>query len=562
MLPNRDEVIKALQNTHLFRSLDDAQLGQVVDSLEIGDLNGGQVLFRQGDAAGHFYIVMSGSVKLTQKRRNTDVLVANLVEGDYFGEEALGRNGRRPVTVTALEATRLLRLEADKLAALYKTMPTLRQNIRIAQTTHQLLQHNLLPWLNPEEIVYLMARKHSYFMWESLSAPLFGGVVSLVLMGLFYFDFIPGTITPVLLTGAVYLFCLGWGVWKYIDWSNDYSIVTNQRVVWLERVAGIYDSRQEAPLTTLLSVGMRSDQVGRWVGYGDVLVRTYTGTMVLPGVADAAQVASLVEDYWTRSRVLSRKNEAQTIGKTIRTRLGLESGELPPNGQDGGAKTYHAVHAEVKPGPIQAFFANFFQVRFEQGDTVTYRKHWFVLLRSTWKPIFWLIVLMLIEAARLANWFTLLSSQVTLALCGAAGLGIVAWFMYDYVDWRNDIYQVTPDQIVDVEKRPLGKEERRAAPLENILSIEYQRLGILGLLLNFGTVTINIGSAHFSFEYVYNPSQVQQDIFRRMNQRIQARKQADADAERERISDWITIYHQSLHPGETGQNPPAEANPQ
>ena len=56
------------------------------------------------------------------------------------------------------------------------------------------------------------------------------------------------------------------------------------------------------------------------------------------------------------------------------------------------------------------------------------------------------------------------------------------------MDWHNDIYLITPDQVVDVNKKPLGHEERQAAPLKNILGIEYKRLGIIGLLLNFGTV--------------------------------------------------------------------------
>ena len=40
---------------------------------------------------------------------------------------------------------------------------------------------------------------------------------------------------------------LGWIAWTYLDWTNDLYIVTNQRVVYVEKVIGIYDSREEAP---------------------------------------------------------------------------------------------------------------------------------------------------------------------------------------------------------------------------------------------------------------------------------------------------------------------------
>ncbi len=40
----------------------------------------------------------------------------------------------------------------------------------------------------------------------------------------------------------------GWTIWTWIDWGNDYYVVTNQRVVWIEVVIGLYESRNEAPM--------------------------------------------------------------------------------------------------------------------------------------------------------------------------------------------------------------------------------------------------------------------------------------------------------------------------
>jgi hypothetical protein len=81
------------------------------------------------------------------------------------------------------------------------------------------------------------------------------------------------------------------------------------------------------------------------------------------------------------------------------------------------------------------------------------------------------------------------------------------------------------------------------------LSIEYERLGFLGVLLNFGTVKISVGGTKFDFVYVYNPSRVQQDIFRRMEERKVKKKQVESESERERLSDWILAYHRSLGQG-------------
>jgi len=62
-------------------------------------------------------------------------------------------------------------------------------------------------------------------------------------------------------------------------------------------------------------------------------------------------------------------------------------------------------------------------------------------------------------------------------------------------------------------------------------------------LLNFGTVYISVGNTRLTFDYVYNPSEVQQDIFYRMGERLDKIRQYEVDSERERVSEWIASYH-------------------
>ena len=92
-----------------------------------------------------------------------------------------------------------------------------------------------------------------------------------------------------------------WAVWVIIDWGNDYYIVTNQRVVWLEKVVGIYDSRQESPLSTVLSVGVEANPFGRILDYGDVIVRTFVGKILFNNVDHPKQAARMIEEYWQRT---------------------------------------------------------------------------------------------------------------------------------------------------------------------------------------------------------------------------------------------------------------------
>src|ERR1700690_3695631 len=129
-------------------------------------------------------------------------------------------------------------------------------------------------------------------------------------------------------------------------------------------------------------------------------------------------------------------------------------------------------------------------------------------------------------------------------LWAVALVGVFLWWLYQYVDWANDIYQVTPDQILDIEKTPLAKEQRTAAPLENILATDYERYGLLGIFFNYGTVHITVGGNKMTFHDLFDPISVQQDIDRRRMARNAAKEEVRVKAERERLADWFLAYNE------------------
>jgi len=125
------------------------------------------------------------------------------------------------------------------------------------------------------------------------------------------------------------------------------------------------------------------------------------------------------------------------------------------------------------------------------------------------------------------------------------GLGIpLSIFVYRLLDWQNDIYRVTPDSLMDSEKKPLGSEVTKSASLANVLSLENHRVGILGLLLNFGVVRINVGDSSLDFVDVHDPARIQQDIFLRMEALKLKQQESQADEERRRLAEWMKIYEE------------------
>jgi hypothetical protein len=559
IMADQVEVFNLLKETHLFRKMTESELVELSGQFEQVHYSDKQIIFKQRSKVDFFYVVLTGKVYISRPDKKDNPLVAVLVPGDSLGEGTGSYNRPRSVTAIAYGDTVLLRLPIKKFLALARKNKEIAANLTVEIFSHRLSRQVRLRFLNKDEVVYLMQRKHSFFLWLRiipwLLFLLIGLLVLLAISASARF-LAPYTLTCTAVWAVILLVITAW---NGIDWSNDYYIVTNERVIWLEKVLLIYDSRQEAPLSTVLSVNVNTDLWGRMLGYGDVIIRTYTGTIPLHRIAHPFQVASMVEEYWGRSKVEYLTQESEEMEKSIRRRLGL----LPPEPKpvpkgDQGTASKDKVKKTYKGALWQDLFANFFRVRFEDKDVVTYRKHWFVLLQKIWMPTFLLLIFTALLVARMIGYMDIISFGAFFGVDLVFWLGVFGWWFYNYWDWRNDIYQVTPDQILDIEKKPLGREVKKSAPLDNILSIDYERLGLIGLILNYGAVNINIGATKFVFHSVFDPSQVQQDIFRRMAQRVANKKKQEALETRERFSEWIASYHRNVEDLHEKQNPPEE----
>jgi putative peptide zinc metalloprotease protein len=104
-LTYRDQVAEM----QLFRDLSSGELDVLLARLVPLAVDTSGVVIRQGDSGERFYVVRAGRVKVS---RGGEVL-AQLGAGDAFGEIALLLDVPRTATVTALEPTQLLALEAQ-----------------------------------------------------------------------------------------------------------------------------------------------------------------------------------------------------------------------------------------------------------------------------------------------------------------------------------------------------------------------------------------------------------------------------------------------------------------
>jgi CRP/FNR family transcriptional regulator, cyclic AMP receptor protein len=83
----------------------------------IADLQKGQTIFSQGDAANAVFYVQKGKIKLTViSRRGKEATVALLGAGSFLGEECIaGAQSRRMATAVAITPATALRIERKEM---------------------------------------------------------------------------------------------------------------------------------------------------------------------------------------------------------------------------------------------------------------------------------------------------------------------------------------------------------------------------------------------------------------------------------------------------------------
>jgi hypothetical protein len=534
------QISRLFKSIHPFCKMDDLGVDLIAGQFSSKTYTGGEIIYEAGAGSTYLYIIMSGCVGFERWNEHHDrkEIQGDLESGSFFGFEMWDEYQPRLVKATAIENTTLLQIGWEKLDELCESMPLLSEFIEMMVDSYYLGLRIYPDWRDPKEPLVVVVRRHAIMMWLKILPVLAGGVVLTLFFLYLYFFAFANTLVFLILAAVIAVAAAGVIYWLYIDWDNDYFAVTNKRVVSAQKIILLYESRQESPLDAVLSVSANTNYLGRLLSYGNVVMKTYTGILSFDNIPNPEHIASIIEEKQKRISTSNVQLEKTARINTVRDRLGFTS--APPAAKKDNEEN---IPQNIKPGVLPKWLANLFNMRVVNEDTITYRTHWFIFLQSSWMPTLILAGTILGAIIHIIYPFTpldrLTSLFASLFIIFASGL----WWLYNYIDWRNDRYLLSDEQIVDINHKPLSSEEKRSAALNNIQSVEYQRIGLLGLVLDYGTVLIRIGDDQFTFDDVYNPSDVQREIFQRVEKQKQKQKQAEVEGERRRILDWIEAYH-------------------
>ena len=350
-------------------------------------------------------------------------------------------------------------------------------------------------------------------------------------------------------------------IWGFLNYLNDYFIVTNRRVIQQEKVIFFSEHRQEALLEQIQRVDVATTFWGNLFNYGTLSVYTAgtAGSIDFDFVANPDSLRTAIFYHRSLCQQRSSAENKLDIQNALENRLGL-SVDLPSR-----------VHTDLAPSTSDDIAAEqglWQKLRrtisfdrsldWESTERIVWHKHWWVLLVQIALPSFLLLFELLFLAggfssiALLQQLQSSLNAQTLLVSSGLVTLATLGWILWAVTDWWNDTYTVTEDRIIDVEKLPLFlREQRREAQLSDIQDIRLEMNSPLKVMLNFGNIIVQTaaGEGAFTFDHVPNPRNVKEEITRRMiawRREDERRKAQDRSRD---LPDWFEMYNRL----ETGQ---------
>jgi uncharacterized membrane protein YdbT with pleckstrin-like domain len=538
-----EELHDFLRKRAIFRDLHDEAIEEIAARLGEFRLEEGNNLFLEGDDSYVFYIVHTGLVRIWHKEDTREITYGLAESGDKFGEEGLLYNKRRTANVTALKPTHLLTLDLGDFSWMTNTYPQTRRRLQEIASSYERLRSQDFDWLFNGEFVHLITQRHFVELIDNIWQPF------LVFMASLFFGFLGwvapfvGMTTLLYGLGGVFMgIAILWIIWGFVDWRNDYFFITNQRVIWLEEVPFVSNSRQETPLSAIQGINVNTSYWGRVLGYGNVEIRTFTGTgsLRLTKLQDPVHFKSQIEELILRVRRQNQDTRQELMRNEIRTSLGLE---------DKVEETAEIIKSPQPEKDPEKGFGFFTTREMSEEGVIIYHKHPWILFRSIALPtLITLVVSILIPTLFWRDFATDGDQFPSVLMVLGAGLPTLAvllfWVWYIYEDWSNDLYRVSKDSITDSEKTPFSRELTRTAPLRNVQSINYSREGILNTILNMGDVNIVIADETLTFETVFNPAHIQQDIIYRLENLKQSEEDKRQQEESENMLRWLRIYHE------------------
>ena len=396
-----------------------------------------------------------------------------------------------------------------------------------------------------DERVIIFERRYWFtiikWIWRPILFLLISSLIAWVMTRLLE----PTSVLSLIFYGLVILELI-WLVWRALDWENDRYIVTDKRVIHIEKKYLTREKRDEAPLAMIQDVSVEmKGLMTNLLYFGDVIIQTAgtLGTIRFRGIRKPRKAQAQILALVSRAKAAIPAEEPPAV-QVVREIVGWPKPEpepLPPTAEGLRWESEQPRRAQMSEVIKLMFFPK--QVFGENPEI--WRKHWWVLLKEIVSPLLALVILLILWTAASLHFDFSLWFDVPL---GISLVVTLVWLIWRAVNWRNDLYIITDDRAIDIEKVPFLYEHRREAGLDKIQDVRYLREGLIATRLDFGNVRLETAGeiGAFTFDSVPHPRQVQNEIFKRLERFRRKAEQEGRKRRQAEFLDLLALYHQGI----------------
>lgn len=586
------DIVGAIDNVDPFRPLTPLQKQHLAQFFGWEFVPERQNITTQGHPGHSFILLRQGAGLITAFDNYGRERPRSSVEaGTGYGKTSLFEGKQRDATVRAvrgptsrgapgLAGADILTLDRRDFQYAIAEKPELWAGEPIVQRIHESEEVKpLFPWMQEGEVVKWQGRPHILWLIWPLSLVGITFVVFVALAALLASD---AASVALFLIAAFVLLPLAGGL--VINYYDDYYVVTNKRVTRRDRQLLLFEARAEAPVEMIQDVTVDMRFWGQIFDFGHVSVRTASkaAPIRLDNVPHPRIVQDRLESARSEAQAEERGRQKEELRRGLITDLKLALpvpartralGDAPMPGTSvmppllkrifasGGGqqriptrpstRAWLAEHTGALPPSWRArlFGAPQPQKPRELPGMIIWHKHWLNAVGRAAAPFFFLLFALVLGILILADVISLpFLNGVALAFGWLVLVGVAAfWLWWQYTDYRNDVYIVTDDRIIDIEMQPMGlNAKQREGGLEKVQNVVAQQNGIWATLFRYGDVVISTAASDegFTFNMVPNPTYVQATIFQKLNQfRVRDQKRQDLKRQQELI-EALTVYHQ------------------
>lgn len=563
----------------LFADLSEAALDAVARITREYAFEDDAVIAYQRDVANRFYIVKKGRLFARSLDENGITRGSfSYLPKTYFDDMWLFVPGVHSATIIGKGADggRLYVIEGSEFVQLLKQYPTIIDELapREEEEIHYGLSDGA--WIEaqklklrprrasssvggamlPEERLEIFMRRSWWFLLGRLILPAFLVMIAALILVLTPANTgLERTIKvglPILLTliGLI-LFAL-----RLIDFRADYFLITNKHLTHHE-----FDLRHfrihlvKVPISMVQTVEiLKPTLLANLFNIGTARVTTaaVAGVILFDNIDNPRIVKQILERLTGQYKSLESAQTQAVMRQSLEKHFGINP-------------QMTTTEEQVGPSPIrepqQGFFAGFrkrFGWRVVEGNTITYRKSLFILLKQVALPLLGFVLLGILSGLGIS---LNLDPLVLGLLIGVGGFVVLIAFIWQLENWRNDIFQLSDRFVLDVDRKPFGfGESRKQAAISNIQNVDASRPGFLPTIFNYGFVSIDTAGSQSDivFDYVPNPELIQSDIFQRIDEARRQERIREGSSRRQEYALLLDVYRQAMEQQRIPQRTPTD----